>query len=342
MGASGYGGGELWRLLSGHPKVEAISGASRRFAGKPVHSVHPNLRGLVDAPFVERIDWNWLAEAKHPVLFGAMPHGELAKRYRELIEQWKSAGIEDRLVVIDLSSDFRIGDPALYQTHYREPHPCPEFLSEWTYGFAERNAFALKGAARIANPGCFAMALQLGLWPLERLSVEGFVAASGATGSSGSGMTPSETTHHPTRSNDFRAYKVLEHQHLAEVRQLLGEIGKSEVDVAFVPHSAPMVRGILTTLQFRLAAEADAAASYRETYAGARFVRLVDGSPRVASVAGSNFADIGVVQKGRQVAVMVALDNLLKGMAGMAVQNMNLALGLDEAAGLWFAGGYPY
>jgi N-acetyl-gamma-glutamyl-phosphate reductase len=158
-------------------------------------------------------------------------------------------------------------------------------------------------------------------------------------------MNPSETTHHPTRANDFRAYKMLAHQHMAEVSQLLERAGQDSLEVSFVPHSAPMVRGILVTAQFLLPpgnTVTQLKSAIRKTYDGAPFVRIVQGSPRVAAVASSNFADIGFAVNGRQAAILVAIDNLGKGMAGQAVQNMNLALGFEETEGLWFAGGFPY
>lgn len=340
LGASGYGGGELFRLLANHPKVTEVLGASRKNAGKPVESVHPNLRGIITSNFVEKIDWGWLADAEEQVLFAAMPHGELAGQYEALSTYWPK-----NLIVIDLSADFRIACPKLFQQHYKEPHPCPDRLKDWVYGFPESNAAEIRGATRIANPGCFASALQLALLPLMKTEEIEYVAASGVTGSSGSGMNASETTHHPTRANDFRAYKVLAHQHMAEVFQLLSNSGRESLQISFVPHSAPMVRGILITAQFLLPSPSTAevlAKAIHETYDGTPFVRIVDGSPRVAAVAGSNFADIGFAVNGEQAAVLVAIDNLGKGMTGQAVQNMNLALGFEETEGLWFAGGFPY
>ena len=340
LGASGYGGGELFRLLTAHPAIDEVVGASRKNASKPVASVHPNLAGIVASNFVEKIDWGWLAESDKQVLFAAMPHGELAAQYESLSTYWPK-----NLVVIDLSADFRIACSERYEEHYKSPHPCPDRLKDWVYGFPEMNAAHIRNSQRIANPGCFASALQLALLPLLKLKGIEFVAASGVTGSSGSGMNPSETTHHPTRANDFRAYKMLAHQHMAEVLQLLSNSERDSLQVSFVPHSAPMVRGILLTAQFLLPANNSVnhlEKAIREAYDSALFVRIVDGSPRVAAVAGSNFADIGFAVNGRQAAVLVAIDNLGKGMAGQAVQNMNLALGFKETEGLWTAGGYPY
>jgi N-acetyl-gamma-glutamyl-phosphate reductase len=342
LGASGYGGGELLRLLAGHPEVSGLRGVSRHHADKPFHAAHPNLRGLLDGLFDGAPDWSWLAESERPVCFAAMPHGELAKQLPALEAAWAEAGLAERLTLIDLSGDFRLADTGAFEKHYGQVHPNPHILGTFAYGLADAFPEAVKGQRRIANPGCFATALQLGLLPLAGLAVD-HVSAFAITGSSGSGMNPSETTHHPTRATDFRAYKALAHQHQGEVEQLCAQLGMATT-VAFIPHSAPLVRGIFATLQFQLPEGMDGAALQQrieEAYAGRPFVRLVEGSPKVAAATGSNFVDIGCAVEGREAALFVALDNLLKGMAGQAVQNMNLALGLREKAGLWFAGGYP-
>ncbi len=271
-----------------------------------------------------------------------MPHGELAKQLPDLEKAWEAAGLSERLTLIDLSGDFRLKSADAFATYYGQVHPCSELLSAFRYGLSEREGKTLQGARRIANPGCFATALELALLPLAHLELN-WIAVSASTGSSGSGMSPSDTTHHPTRAHDFRAYKMLGHQHEGEVLQMMETVGV-KAELSFVPHSAPVVRGIFATLQFRLPESLDEAAlreRFVTAYAKSPFIRLVDGSPRLAAVVGSNFADLGITVKGRQAVVMVALDNLLKGMAGQAVQNMNLALGLEERAGLWFAGGYP-
>ncbi|MBS1705092.1 MAG: N-acetyl-gamma-glutamyl-phosphate reductase [Armatimonadetes bacterium] len=342
VGASGYGGGELFRLLRAHPAVAEIQGTSRAHAGEPVSSIHQNLRGLCDQPFLAAPDWNWLAESGQPVLFAAMPHGELSGVFPQWVEEWEAKGLSDRLTVIDLSADFRIQDPALYQAHYATAHPCPDLLEQWMYALPEFNREQIRGKKWIAAPGCFATGLQIGLKPLIDLRVEQIMIA-GMTGSSGSGMSPSQTTHHPMRANDLRAYKVLGHQHIAEVTQFLRS--KSSIaDVAFVPHSAPLVRGIFLTLMAILPPGVDSEQvqqKLQENYADEPFIRLVKGTPRVEAVVGSNFLDISATVHGRQVAVLVALDNLMKGMAGQAVQAMNIALDLSETSGLNFAGPYP-
>jgi LysW-gamma-L-alpha-aminoadipyl-6-phosphate/LysW-L-glutamyl-5-phosphate reductase len=323
LGASGYGGGELLRWLSAHPAVKSLRGTARSHAGKPFHAQHPNLRGLVEGAFEAAPDWAALAQSEAPVLFSALPHGELGKLWPEIRAAGKTYGLMERLIVIDLSADFRL-DPA------------------WVYGLVDWKPERMKGAKRIANPGCFATALQLALLPLVQWK-PAFVAVTAATGSSGSGVAPSDTTHHPSRAHDFRAYKMLGHQHEAEVLRTLATEGW-EAPLSFVPQSAPMVRGIFATAQFPLAAgiEAGALRAHYESYYKDRFfVRMVDGSPRVAATTGSAFADLGVAARHGHGAVMVALDNLGKGMASQAVQNLNLALGLPEWTGLKVAGTSP-
>ena len=316
LGASGYGGGELLRWLSNHPKVKTLRGTARSHAGKPFHAQHPNLRGLVEGTFEAVPDWAALAQSETPVLFAALPHGEFAKQWLGFQEEWDRLELTDKLTIIDLSADFRL-DPT------------------WTYGLVDWQPERMRGARRIANPGCFATALQLALLPLAQWQ-PAFVAVTAATGSSGSGAAPSETTHHPTRANDFRAYKVLNHQHEAEVLRTLASAGW-EAPLSFVPQSAPMVRGIYATAQFPLPAGMDEVAlraHYAAFYRDRFFVRMVEGSPRVAATTGSAFADLGVAARHGHGAVMVALDNLGKGMAAQAVQNLNLALGLPEWTGL--------
>ena len=324
LGASGYGGGELLRWLSTHPAVKTLRGTARSHAGKPFHAQHPNLRGLVDGTFEATPDWEALASSPAPVIFSALPHGELGKLWPELEAAAKThPGLLERLIVIDLSTDFRLD-------------------TAWVYGLVDWKPERMAGAKRIANPGCFATALQLALLPLAQWQ-PAFVAVTAATGSSGSGAALSETTHHPSRAHDFKAYKILGHQHEAEVLRTLAAAGW-EAPLSFVPQSAPMVRGIFATAQFPLPSGVDAAAlkaHFEAFYKGRFFVRMVDGSPRVAATTGSAFADIAVAARHGHGVVMVALDNLGKGMATQAVQNLNLALGLPEWTGLKAAGGWP-
>lgn len=351
LGAAGYGGGELLRLLGAHPAVAHITAASRSHAGQPFHKPHPQLRGVVEGGFVAEPDWSALASGlaadETLVVFAALPHGEFGEKLPALEQAWSDAGLNDsaadpdrpRLVVIDLSGDHRLRDSAAHARHYGKPHPHPANLARFVYGLPEWQRAKIRGATRIANPGCFATGLQLALLPLLEEPL-GWVAVSGTTGSSGSGALPSDTTHHPTRANDYRAYKPLVHQHLGEAEQLL-KAHRNTAKVSFVPHSAPIVRGVSCTLHARVADAAASAAKLRAYYAKEPFVRVVEGAPRVAVVAGSNFCDLGVAADGELLVVMTALDNLVKGMTGTAVHNMNLALGLDERAGLMQAPIFP-
>ena len=342
LGASGYGGGELLRWLSTHPAVGALRGTARALAGKPFWAAHPNLNGIVDGHFEEDIDWDAFAQVEQPIVFAALPHGELAQRLPALEAAWERAGIAGRLLLVDLSGDFRLKDPQVFAQAYGGAHPCPERLARFVYGLPEWNRAALAGARRIASPGCFATALQLALMPLRGLDI-GWMAASAATGSSGSGASPSAGTHHPLRAGDFRAYKVLNHQHLAEVQAAMGACA-IQGELAFVPQSAPMVRGIFAALQFPLPPGLDQAgllARAQDAFRDAPLVRLVADSPRVGAVAGSAFADLAVAARDGSGVVLAAIDNLGKGMAAQAVQNMNLALGLPETLGLKIPGRYP-
>ena len=344
LGGSGYGGGELYRLLLQHPNIGSIAGVAQRQAGRPVSDVHPHLRGLIDAELLAEPDWVALAEVESPVLFAALPHGEFGRLYAGYREQWSQLGLLDRLRVVDLSGDFRLADPAVFQQAYGGAHPCPQFLAEFEYGFADWQPARLRSATRVANPGCFATALNLGLLWLARLPPAlrpDQVAISAITGSSGSGASASDTTHHPTRAHDFRAYKPLQHQHRFEVAAALQRAGWA-APFSLVTHSAPLVRGIYATLQFAAGqcTTADLDGAFREAFAHSPGVRRVP-MPRLAAVVGTNFGDLGCALADGHGSVMVALDNLGKGMAGQAIQNMNLMLGLPGDRGLRAAAIFP-
>jgi N-acetyl-gamma-glutamyl-phosphate/LysW-gamma-L-alpha-aminoadipyl-6-phosphate reductase len=342
FGASGYGGGELLYWLSRHPEVRSLRGTSRHLSGQRFSTAHPNLRSVVDGRFEAEIDWHDLARCEQPVIFSALPHGELAGRLRELESAWSSADIGGRMVLFDLSADFRVPNRRAFQQLNGFEHPCPELLSQFVYGLPEWNSAAIKGAKRIASPGCFATALQLALLPLQGLQID-FLAASAVTGSSGSGVSPTLATHHPSRANDFRAYKILTHHHAAEVEMAMAACNING-RLGFVPHSGPFVRGIFVTLQFQNMDGLNPSALQARTasaFHGCPFVRIVEGSPRVAAVAGTNFADVGVAANESTSVIMVAIDNLGKGMAGQAVQAMNVALGLPETTALWQPARFP-
>lgn len=345
LGASGYGGGELWRWLLLHPEVVAVQGVAHSQAGTDIAAVHPQLRGLVDGHFAAEVDWAALADCAHPVLFAALPHGEFARRYQALSAQWEAAGLAERLTVIDLSGDFRLREPAEFSRAYGGEHPCPAHLGEFVYGLADWQPGRLAGARRIANPGCFATAVALGLLWLAALPEAlrpSPVAVSAITGSSGSGAKASDTTHHPSRASDFRAYKPLLHQHRFEIAAAAAAAGWRP-DWSLVTHSAPLVRGIHATLQFPAVplAQADLDQAFAAAFAGCSFVRRVPGAPRLAAVNGSNFVDLGCALAEGHGTLLVALDNLGKGMASQAIQNMNLSVGLPADRGLRVAGLIP-
>lgn len=344
FGSAGFGGGELLRYLAGHPAVDSIQAVSTSFAGQPIQNAHPHLHNFGGQNFQARPESVSGTSADGLVVFFAMPNGELAARYEELCSKVKAVAGGKPTLVVDLSGDFRLNDATSFERAYGEQHPCPGQLANFVYGLPEHNAKAIAQAKNIANPGCFATAINLALLPFCGLGDLGFIAISGCTGSSGSGAIPKGTTHHPTRAHDFLAYKMLQHQHQAEVEMLLDTAGTKGYQLGFVPHSAPMVRGIFVTAQFVLPAqvgENEVASMIHGCYENTSFVQVVEGSPRVATVIGSNYAQLGYATRGRIVAVMCALDNLGKGMAGQAVQNMNIALGLDETTGLTQAAVYP-
>ncbi|MDE2291399.1 MAG: N-acetyl-gamma-glutamyl-phosphate reductase [Elusimicrobia bacterium] len=334
VSGAGYTGGELLRLLLAHPGVEVAAVSSTTFPGQPLHKAHPQLRGLTALTFSPSLDPRGL-----DAVFLAGGHGEAMTRVPELTGQ--APGVK----VVDLSADFRLKDAKLYPLHYGRVHVAPDLLKDFVYGLPELDRAAVASASRVANPGCFATAMTLALAPLAKAGIKGTAAVTAVTGSSGSGASPGSGTHHPTREGNLRAYKPLAHQHVPEVEQALDALaGQESLRLALVPVSGPFVRGIYAVCHVELPAnwsEARVKALYEEAYGACRFVRLLDAPPEVKAVAGSNHCDVHVATLGRRGVVIAALDNLVKGAAGQAVQNLNLMLGLDEAAGLNAAGAYP-
>jgi len=329
-GGSGYSGVELAGLLLNHPEVELSWLSSGRYAGEKIESLYPHLRGLTDL-FFSPIDT--FADVDLDILFLAMPHGNAMKL---------ASRLDPGILVIDLSGDFRISDPEVFQSYYGIEMQEPDLQKEFVYGLSEINKKKISGARRIANPGCFATATLLGMYPLysEQL-IEGPVYVDAKTGSSGSGRNPKPGTHHPRRCSSFFGYKSFEHQHIPEMKQLLSNSGNPLV---FQAHSAPMVRGIFSTHFTRLKRGVSAAMLkelYLDFYGESPFIRWVDGSPDVSSVLYSNFADIGAVERDGFLILWSAIDNLQKGAAGQAIQNMNISLGFPEVTGLERAPSFP-
>jgi len=329
-GGSGYSGTELAGILLTHPEVELTWLSSGRYAGEKVSSLYPHLNGLTDLSFSPMSS---LTGQDLDVLFLAMPHGNAMEL---------APGLDAETLVIDLSGDFRISDPAVFNEYYGIEMKAPELQLEFVYGLSEINRDKIRGARRIANPGCFATATILGMYPLyQEGMIKGPVYVDAKTGSSGSGRNPKAGTHHPRRSSSFFGYKSFSHQHLPEMTQLLSG---QENPLVFQTHSAPMVRGIFSTHFTRLGegVTMDAVKQcFFDFYNEAPFVRWVEGSPDVSSVLYSNYADIGAAEKDGYLVLWSAIDNLQKGAAGQAVQNMNIALGIPETTGIERAPSFP-
>lgn len=341
MGGSGFAGAELVRRLLFHPEVELVRVGAADHVGEPLSSALPHLEGLTELRF-ENLSPRDAARDVDIVLMG-LPH----RASVELVE----AAIESGVRVLDLSGAFRLKDPAAYRRFYGEEHTRPDLLGEFVYGLPELNRERLKGARWVASPGCFATCVELGLLPFARAGLlSGAIHTVGVTGSSGSGVTPSPTTHHPVRAVNLRTYKPLDHQHVPEIERVLGEAGARKPALSFVPVSAPLTRGIFATSFFEVE-ESVSPEVLSETLSSAyrheRFVRVPERrKPEVVAVSGSNYAEVGLVSgepsDGRRVVtVFSALDNLIKGGAGQAIQNMNLMLGVPEHSTLEDPGGYP-
>ncbi|MGQ9887809.1 MAG: N-acetyl-gamma-glutamyl-phosphate reductase [Aggregatilineales bacterium] len=335
VGGSGYTGGDLLRLLLFHPNVTLAQVTSRGEAGRYVHAVHPNLRGVTELQFTH-------PDALEPcdVLFLALPHGTAARE----IERWAALAP----VIIDLSADFRLKDAAAYQRWYGEAHPAPAWLTRFVYGLPEVNRDQLRGARWTSGVGCNATVVNLALWPLAQAGLLHRADAALSVGSSEGGAEPVPGSHHPIRSGAVRTYSPANHRHLAEVQQVLG----AHIPVHFTVTAVEMVRGVHLVAQCELTTpqtEKDVWRLYRAAYSGEPFIRLVSSRtglhrfPEPRIVAGTNFCDIGFALDGdgSRLIVIAALDNLGKGAAGSAVQCMNLMLGFDERAGLSFPGYYP-
>jgi [amino group carrier protein]-6-phospho-L-2-aminoadipate/5-phospho-L-glutamate reductase len=334
VGASGYGGGELLRLLLQHPQVEVVQCTSERFAGKPVTRLHPNLRRRTDLKFcsIEELE-------KTDLLFTALPHG----RCMEMLDTFTAAC--DRL--IDLSADFRLKDPDAYKKWYGIPHAHPDILGEFVYGNVELHREEMRRARYISGAGCNATATILPLWPLFRQGVVDDrrpVVAEAKCGSSEGGNRSSEASHHPERSGCVRSYKPTGHRHIAEMEQALGS------PVHFSATSIEMVRGILVTAHLFVregVTEKDIWKIYRQVYGKEPFIRIVKERhgiyryPEPKILAGSNYCDIGFELAGTRLVVISAIDNLMKGAAGQAVHAMNVMFGFEETTGLDFAGLHP-
>lgn len=344
IGASGYVGGELLRLLLFHPKVEVVLATSDKYAGEYIFTVHPNLRGLTQLKFTP-LNLNSI-QSNCDVVFTAVPHGSAVKLVPKLLE----VGIK----VIDMSADFRLKKPEDYVKWYGWAHIHPELLKEAAYGLPELHREEIKNARLVACPGCMSTATILGLAPIVKAGIieNNRIIADVKIGSSGAGAKPSLASHHPERFGGVRPYNVVDHRHVAEIEQELNLLSNDLLTVSFTPHAVNMVRGILSTIHAFLTEElplSEVWKIFRSSYDKEPFIRIVKyrkglhqlPDPKV--VLGTNFCDIGfeLDTRTKRLVVFSAIDNLMKGAAGQGVQCLNLMLGFDEKTGLESAGFHP-
>lgn len=344
-GGSGFLGAEAVRRLLSHPQVELTHVYAADHIGSRLASALPNLEGQTELRFLA------VPEGGEPpsvdVLLLALPHA--------VSHQVVRRALKSKCRIIDMSGAFRVEDAASYARFYGEKHPMPELLPQFIYGLPELQRSRLRGARFVASPGCFATAIELSLLPLARRGwLSGPVSCVGVTGSTGAGNTPTATVHHATRVNNLRAYKPLAHTHAPEIQEALSRAGGRDLSIDFVPVAAPLSRGILATSIASVPGSLEAgelADAFRESYASERFVVLPEARlPEVVAVLRSNRVEVGfalgsprgeAAAQRRAVTCFAAIDNLVKGGAGQAIQNLNLMLGLDEGMGLGELAPYP-
>jgi len=329
VGGTGYTGVELLRLLAQHPQAELCAITSRADAGTPVSQMFPSLRGYVNLYFTH-------PEEAHleqcDLVFFATPNGIAMQQARALLDR----GVR----VIDLAADFRIQDVAVWEKWYGMSHACPDLVAEAVYGLPEVNRERIRQARLVANPGCYPTAVQLGFIPLLEaglVDTTGLIADA-KSGVSGAGRKAEIGFLFSEAADNFKAYGVPGHRHLPEIRQGLTRVAQHEVELTFVPHLTPMIRGIHATLYARLKQDADLQALFEQRYADEPFVDVMPAGshPETRSVRGANHCRIAVhrPQSGNTVVVLAVIDNLVKGAAGQAVQNMNIMFGLPETTAL--------
>lgn len=336
VGGTGYTGVELMRILATHPSVQVEVVTSRSDAGVVVSDLYPNLRGILDTKFkVPEIE----ALTGCDVVFFATPNGAAMRMSVALLKQ--------NIKVIDLAADFRLTDPLLWEKWYGESHACPELLNQAVYGLPEINRSKIQNAHLIACPGCYPTAVQLGFLPLIEANLidRRALIADVKSGISGAGRNARLSSLMAESGESFKAYSVSGHRHLPEIVQGLSQIAGESINLTFVPHLVPMIRGIHATLYARLTSDEDLQGHYERRYQNESFVDVLPlGShPDTRNVRGCNRCQIAVhrPQQDDVVVVLVVIDNLVKGAAGQAVQNMNLMFGIDESTGLDLVGLYP-
>ncbi len=331
IGGSGYTGGELLRLLAAHPEANVVAVTSRSRSGQKVSDTHTHLLKIYDLEFedpgAEEV------ASRSDIVFTAVPHGTAMQVVPSLLE----AGVS----VIDLSADYRL-DSNIFEKTYKIKHTDPR---EATYGIPEIHP-EVSEQVFIANPGCYPTGASLAAAPLASLGLIERVVFDSKSGISGAGAEPTQVSHYPNMAENIQAYKLTNHRHLAEIVQELSRLDDNLKKISFTPHVIPSVRGILTTAHVfvkKELSEEEINSIYMNFYKNKPFIRLIKGIPMLSSVRGSNFCDIGfeIEKESDRVVVISAIDNLVKGASGQAIQNMNLMLGLDEKTGLWQPGIAP-
>ncbi len=338
LGATGYAGSELVRLLSQHGGVELSMVTSKSYEGQKMSEVYPALRGICDL-VLESPEPEMVAQ-KCDLVFTALPHGAS----KEIIPKLYALGLK----IIDLSGDYRYNDPAVYELWYKQPHSSPELLAESVYGLPELHRDEIKKTRLVGNPGCYTTCSILGLAPLLAAGVieEKNIIIDAKSGVTGAGRGLAIDYHFCECTESMKAYKVATHRHTSEIEQELSLLAGADITLSFTPHLVPMKRGIYATIYANLKApksREELLELYHKFYDKESFVRLYDeGLPESNHVSGSNFVDIGlcVDERLNRVIVISAIDNLVKGAAGQAIQNMNLVCGLPENQGLSSAGFY--
>ncbi|MBL0143613.1 MAG: N-acetyl-gamma-glutamyl-phosphate reductase [Betaproteobacteria bacterium] len=329
VGGTGYTGVELLRLLVAHPDVEIAAITSRGEAGTPIARLFPSLRKRVELSFSDPAATDLTG---CDCVFFATPNGVAMGQARPLLE----AGVK----IVDLSADFRLKDIATWEQWYKMKHAAPDLVAEAVYGLPEINREKIRAARLVANPGCYATAVQLALLPLVETDFvdRGHLVADAKSGVSGAGRKAEVDILYSEASDNFKAYAVAGHRHHPEIVQGLGEAGGKDIGLTFVPHLVPMIRGILATVYARVTQEADFQRLFEARYAGEAFVDVLPpgAQPETRWVRGSNMCRIAVHRPmgGDMLVVLAVEDNLVKGAAGQAVQNMNIAFGLPEGRGL--------
>lgn len=346
VGSSGLLAGELARLVENHPSLN-LSGAVSREGGKVLRDMHPQLTSDLRTTELDRaavmvreaVEAAPADSGPAVALFLGLPHGHSAAAWKQI--SGELGDLAQRVAVVDLSADYRIADPALFEANYSMPHPDPEGAEGFVYGLPEFWRGRIAESTRVAAPGCFATALQLAVLPAaiaERLDTNMPWILHAVTGSSGSGVAPKATTHHPFRHGSYKAYSPAGHRHEAELAQALSQWW-IEAPLHFMPHSGPWSRGIHLSAALPLAEDAtldEMHAIYAERYDAEPFVEVLPagGIPEMRAVVGSNRASLGVHVRGRVLSVLLTIDNTIKGGSGQALQCMNLMLGLSEESGL--------